>query len=160
MDEPQPHSYSIRKSQGDIFTDGFEVMRLSGTRSAVIESVELTGASGLELLGAAVVGPERRLGAVTTFEVWPVTPSLVGAPVVDAIGAEITPVSRDSAGWELLLGLRVTADSTVASRAGVRVNYRIDGEHFTVVREAMIHVCTATDQLVHGRCPTPDPAVE
>lgn len=157
LQAPLPHGYSTIARPGDMFTDGFEVLRLSGNQDAVIEDVRLVGARGLELLGARLAPPDRGFGSVQALASWPPRGAFKDVKMVNAMGATITPVKQDRAGWELLLGVKVTGEPDAPLiRDGIQIDYRVGDESYTTYRPAQLVVCTADDQLREdGFCPLP-----
>lgn len=151
---PPAHGSSVTLPVGTEFTDGFEILSLSGDTAAVIDSVELVDSPGFELLGTRLVSPARKLGFVQFVRGWPpASGSLRTAPVILAEGATITPtILNDGAGWELLVGIRVTG-SGLLRRAGLKVDYTVGGEKFTATFPAEMVVCTDPRYEVRGRCP-------
>ena len=151
---PNRTAYSVLARQGDEVTDGFEVLHLDGDRSAVIESVRLVGAEGLELLGSKLAPPDRSIGAVQYMPTWPpADPQIDRASLVDATGARITPAT---AGYELLVGMRVTGQNE-ASRVGIRVDYTVGSKKYTIVLPAGVELCLSAE--AHRRpssCRVPD----
>lgn len=147
-----PHGWSTTQRVGATFGDGLEMLRLTGQQDAVIKSVSITGDDGLKLVDARLAGPDRET-AVQRFPTWPP----VGEyrrwvkPMVPAEGATITP---DPAGWELLLGLKVTRPGYLV-RDSVRVEYEVGGRTYVRDFGGQLVVCTSPDMEVNGECPFP-----
>lgn len=153
MHVPAAHGGAVTLRTGAVFTDGFEILSVAGDKPATIESVSLVGNGGLELLGAKVAPPDRRVGFVQFLQGWPpIGPALRGTRLTDAVGASITPTAPGTAGWELFVGIRVTG-AGVVKRDGIRVGYTVAGEHFTATFPARLVVCTSRFQEVRGHCP-------
>jgi hypothetical protein len=115
-----------------------EVLRLEGSSSATIETVELVGAPQIQLLGAVLLPPGRELGSIQVVYRWP--PRDRDIQESDLIPAEGATIDGNKAGWELFLGLRVE-EVGQADRAGVKVEYTVDGERFATVLPAFLRVC-------------------
>jgi hypothetical protein len=155
MSPPNPHGWAITKGVGETFTDGFEVLRLRGDRPAVLDSVALVGSEGLELVGFRLAGPDRSMGAVQLVDNFPPRDPML-SDVRPANDTTITPVSKSgSIGWELLIGIKVVEEGYHV-REGVRVDYTVDGERFSVVHPAQLVVCTSEKYHKRGDCPFPD----
>jgi hypothetical protein len=63
MDLPFDHGWSTAIRHSETFTDGYEVLRLKGDQPATVTKVQLTGAGGLEQVGAKIASPARRCSA-------------------------------------------------------------------------------------------------
>ncbi len=103
-----------------MFTDGWQRLLARGHAEVVVESVELTGSRGLELLDVLYAGPDRKIGSIQVMSGFPSRHRALG---------ELTPVEGASVpagdmGLELIIGLRVTRDG-FAVRRGIRVHYRV-----------------------------------
>ncbi len=156
---PLEHGYSLSMARGSTFTDGFEILRLKGDRPAVIESVEITADSGVEMTGAMLAPPPRENAAVQVLKGWPPThDALDESTFVDAVDATIQPLSREPMGYELLIGLRVTGEGFLVRQA-VTVTYRIEDTRYQVVFPAVISICTGPKyEKPNGQCPFPEEA--
>jgi RTX calcium-binding nonapeptide repeat (4 copies) len=141
------YGYSDRDfTVGDRFTDGFSVLYLTGDQPAVIDDVRLIGNRGFKHLGTMIVGPGREIGAVQMVRHWPPTSyDYGGGDVIDAEGASISPVGRNSWGWELLIGM---APHNVGhnARAGFAVSYTVGGVRYRHEEYGEIVIC-AKDAL-------------
>jgi hypothetical protein len=141
---------------GKPFTDGFNVLELSGDQDAVITSVELVDAEGMEIVGAEIAGPDRGYGAVQHFKGFPpndYAPLDPGA-IVSAEGATLSP-GGSVGGYELLIGIR-PVKSGFLERKGVRVNYTVDGEEFSRVLPSKLYVCSGDGKVdLEKRCKPP-----
>jgi hypothetical protein len=150
------HGYSVTVAPGESFTDAMETLTVSGDRPAAIESVELVGGKGLEVLGFSLLRPERKVNLSWRPQYPPAddTGFLDPTLIIPGEGAVIRPhVTR---GWELLLGLKVTRPGPLW-REGVRINYSVDGKRYSQVLPAQLSVCTSDDQYdAEGRCPAED----
>lgn len=155
---PNPHGLSYTQPRGKVFTDGLEILWTTGDEVAVIESVELVGSRGIELVGAMVAPPPRAYGSESIIKSWPpVADRLFDAStLVDAVGAEIGP-GRGSGGygWELLVGLKAVEEG-VLFRKGIRITYTVDGDRYEAVLPAELTICTGPEHEVRGRCPFVD----
>lgn len=154
---PRPHGWSITLRSQSVFTDGFEVLRLKGAKAAKLESVELTGAKGLELVGFSVAAPGRNYAFVDYVPSWPPPDSgpFRGVQIQEGVGALLKPsTDPQDEGFELLLGLRVTARDGYGTREGLRISYRVGGKRFTLRWAAELAACAKASARVHGRCPT------
>ncbi|GAB3777681.1 hypothetical protein GCM10027601_01590 [Nocardioides ungokensis] len=144
---PDPHAWAQAISAGESFTDGLEVLRLRGAPSAVLTDVALVGDPAIELRGAMLVGPGREEGAIQVIDSWPPDDfELDESAMVEADGASI---SDDSAGSELLLGLRVKSAGTF-DRVGIRIGYEVEGVQYTTFIPAFLRICAT-----HGK---PEPS--
>jgi hypothetical protein len=150
IDLPYAHGWSATKPVGHVFTDGAEILRTTGDAVAVIESVELVGSRGIEMVGAMVAPPPRRYGTEVSIDSWPpVRRQLFDEEtLVDAVGAEF---GSDQAGWELLVGLKAVEEGVVF-RKGIRITYTVDGELYEAVLPGELTICTGPDYEVRGRC--------
>ena len=80
-------------------------------------------------------GRARRSSPVLRWSGIP--PSLDESALLEADGATI---SDDSAGSELLLGLRVKSTGTF-DRVGIRIGYEVEGVRYTTFIPAFVRVC-------------------
>lgn len=154
---PDPHGWATSDAGvGDVFTDGSEILDLAGDQNAVIEDIRLVGDEGLELVGAKIVGGDRKIGAIQYNKDFPPTnePELDDAVFYDAVGATITPEAVNPGGWELLLGIKATEEGNLV-REAIEVDYRVGEEKYTVSWEALLGVCTSPEYEVDGKCPLP-----
>jgi hypothetical protein len=155
MDPGNPHGWAVTAPVGHPFTDGMEVLRLTGDQPAVIKDVRLVGNEGLELVGAKLASPERGIGWVQyRAEFPPNNDPVLDVDLVDVVGARITPLASDNGGWELLLGIRATTDGYLV-RTGVEVDYRVGANNYTVLLPAHLAVCTSPAHQRDGGCPLP-----
>ena len=150
---PNTHGYTTSVKTGDVITDGFEVLHLTGSRKATIDDVRLPDAKGFELLGVKLSSPDRPIGSVQITRNWPpVDPQLPPETITDAIGATITP--HDD-GWELLIGMKITGSGYLI-RDGLIIDYTVDGRGYTARFPSQVVVCTdASVENKQGRCPAP-----
>lgn len=138
---PFDHGYVARYGEGDVFTDGFERIRLSGSRPGVLEKVELVGpdVDRLEIVGVLLAVPERDLGS---YQVAPGYPPR--HPEVEALGtlveAEGAPLATGKVGSVMQIGIKVL-DPGLLVRTGVRIYYTVDGERYTALLPGAISVC-------------------
>ena len=115
---------------GDQFTEGLSVLQLKGEHAAVINDVQLMGNRGFHHLGTMVIGPGREIGAVQIVRHWPpASDDYGGGEVVPAEGASISPLSENSWGWELLIGMSPTKFGRNV-RAGFAISYTVAGVRY------------------------------
>jgi hypothetical protein len=145
------HGYAITVAPGHTFTDGLESLVIRGDKPATLNSVELVGAEGMEILGYKLVGPERKVNG----QWWPGYPPK-GRQLQQALVVPSTSAIRphEPGGWELLLGIKVTKPGPLW-RDGLRYTYTVDGVRYTKTVPAQLKVCTSTAQEVDGSCPPP-----
>jgi hypothetical protein len=154
LNRPNAHSWAFSQPVGAVFPDGLEILRLNGDREAVIESVELVGDGGLELVGVRLSPPGgRSIGSVQFMPGFPPRDHEIHQ-VVPAVGTTITPIGQDPQGWELLVGMRVTRDAYLV-REAIRVTYTVDGKRYAQVLPAGLAVCASPRHEVDGECPPP-----
>lgn len=154
MDPGNPHGWAITEPVGDPFTDGMEILRLDAGQDAVIEAIRLVGDPGLELTGAKLASPERGIGWIQYHDRFPPANDSLDVALIDAVGATVTPQAEDQGGWELLLGIRATAEGYLV-REGVEVDYRVGQKEYTVLLPGHLAVCTSPDFERNGECPLP-----
>lgn len=158
LSQPPEHGWATYASVGATFTDGLEVLYLEGDREAVIRNVELVGNDGLELVGAHLAPPGRKLAAIQRIDGWPpLDPDL--PETRDAIDATITPTRtgdwKQEQGWNLLVGVRVT-EAGYLIRDGIRITYEVGGREYERELPAELVVCTSREMLNrNGDCPFP-----
>ena len=139
------------------FTDGLEVLRLKGASSARITDVSLIGSHRIALLGAVLLPPGRQLGAVQVVDSWPPEDREIDeSALVEARGARI---DDDPAGWELLLGLKLT-NGRAADRFGVRIEYETHGATHLAVLPAFLRICASTPPRASAACDPPSDWLE
>ena len=153
IDGVSGHGYSFSHSAGEAFTDGFEVLDVEGDEPATVESVELLGSRGFDLLGAMFVGPGREIGAIQLLFHWPPVPQdFGGAEIIEAEGATLSTESENSWGWELLVGMSAAREGRV-TRDGVAVSYTVGGVRYRAELRGEIIVCSSPrSQDNQGRC--------
>jgi len=152
------HGGSISLAVGDKITDGDEMLRVTGDEAAVIDAVWMEGDSGLRLIDAMVVGPERResYGVVRR---WPLH-RVFGAIPQPAVGATIAPIPGEAPlAYELLLGIEVIEPGYLI-RDAVVIDYHVGDRHYRWRQVAQLVVCTDRSMLVDGLCPPPDDGAE
>lgn len=155
---PKPHGISTAALEVDqVFTDGFEMLVVTGEEPVTIKEVTLTGAdSQLELVGAKVAGEERTENIAWDAAFPPAVPDL--GPLADAEGAVLLPQSQQPTGhagftdYELLLGMRVTAPG-VWKRTGVRILYEAGGREYLWESSAELIACTKDHSDDGESCP-------
>jgi hypothetical protein len=151
------HGWAMTLPEGDVFTDGLESLVITGGRPAVLDSVELVGSDGLEIVGVMLAGPERAINSNYYPDFPPADPKLDPKLVIPAEGATLRP--HEEAGWELLLGLKVTKPGPLF-REGVRINYTVDGVRYSRVLPEQLAICTSKDQEAHEGCMPPEDHLE
>jgi hypothetical protein len=146
------HGYAITVAPGHTFTDGLESLVIHGDKPATLDSVELVGADGMEVLGYKLVGPERKVNG----QWWPGYPPR-GRELEQRLVVPGTTTIRphEPGGWELLLGIKVTKPGPLW-RDGLRYTYTVDGVRYTKTVPAQLKVCTSTEHEVEGSCPPPE----
>lgn len=154
--EPPPHGWSVAASSGQAFTDGFEVLLLDRDGAATIKSVAIDGDAEIELVGALLALPEKRLiGAVQYDSNFPPRDPDLGpsASFVEAAGARLErrPAATDdqNIGYELLLGLRVSEQGRY-TREAVVVTYESGGSTRQLRIPAELVVCVEMDDAGCG----------
>lgn len=146
------HGYTVTVAEGDTFTDALESLVVKGKKPAVIDSVELVDAEGLEVVGYQLVGPKRTINLQYIPGYPPKDPDLDQSLVVPGD----TPIKPgETEGWELLLGIKVTKPGPLW-RGGLRYLYTVDGVQYTKTIPAQLKVCTSPDQEINGECPPPE----
>lgn len=140
---PDKHGYIVRYEVGEVFTDGYERVLLTGSRPGTLERVEIVGPNvdHFEMVGVLLAGPDRRTGSVQAypgFSAHPTYPHTRGlGKLVPAEGATLAP---GEVGSVLQIGLKVLKPG-LAIRSGVRLYYTVDGEKFTSYQPGAIVVC-------------------
>lgn len=153
LKSPPAHGWATTQPVGQPFTDGLEILHLSGDTPAVIESVTLVGDSTLKLVGVRLASPNRTIASAQKLPWPPVSDEM--PEILPAIGATITPESQNRMGWPLLVGIKVT-EPGYHVRNTVRVEYTVAGERYVQELQAQLAVCTSTDMEVDGNCPFPE----
>lgn len=133
---PPDNVYYPDYEQGDVFTDGWQRLLVKGDERAVVESVELTGSNGLELVDVLYAGADRKIGSVQVMPRFPPRRRALGQ-LMPVEGATVPPGDM---GLELIIGLRVTGDG-FAFREGVRIRYRVGQTRYVVDFPSGIAVC-------------------
>ena len=156
--QPNEHAWTTYEPVGHTFTDAMEVLSLSGTRPAVLDSVKMLpgkNRAGLKLVGVRLAGPSRG-GNVQKMPWPPRDPELVASSVGPAIGTTIAPASSGvGESWELLLGIKVTQPGYLVRR-GIEVDYHVGDQHYSDVIPAWLAVCTQARYSHFKRdCPPP-----
>lgn len=140
---PDQHGYLVRYSVGDVFTDGFERVKLAGDRPGVLERVELVGpgVDHFELLGVLLAGPQRKTGSVQVYDGFtdePTGPSVEGlGKLVPAEGARL---ATGKVGSVLQIGLKVVKPG-IAIRTGIRIYYSVGDTQFVSYQPGGIVNC-------------------
>lgn len=133
---PPDNVYFPTYERGDVFTDGFQSLMVRGKNPAVVQSVEMVGVEGLELIDVLYAGPDRKIAAIQVMDGFPPHRRTLGklAPVE---GATVPPGNM---GLELIIGLRVTNDG-FAYREGLRIHYRVGDTRYVTEFPSSIAVC-------------------
>lgn len=141
--ESVEHGMVAEGEAGSTFTDGFEVLQLSGQESATIVTVEsVGGAATFRQLGAMLAGPDRKFASTTYYRTYPPTDRALGE-LVPAEGAVLQPKdeTRNGMAYELLVGYEIVDDSRVGYRSGLEVTYRVGDELFLWESPARLLYC-------------------
>lgn len=148
-----PHGDAVKQLGGGEFTDGMELLQLTGGVSAIkILRVRLIEPRGTSYLGSKVIGPQRK---VFQFFVSRGFPSRFGVGAKDAVGATIGPNPR---GWELLVGAKASRTG-FSSFKGVEVDYETpDGHRFRQELLGEVLICADRSVLKAGECRPPGQA--
>lgn len=56
---PFDHGWSTTMEPGEVFTDGYEILHLTGDQPATVTDVRLVGADGLRLVSAKIAGEAK-----------------------------------------------------------------------------------------------------
>jgi hypothetical protein len=142
MQPSNAHGWIIRGETGKRFTDGFEVLEVSGTKPATITSVRsIGGSTALKFLGAKIAGPGRKL-TYERLQGWPPTKAALG-PLSDAVGARLLPrkQTRLEMGYELLVGYELEDASKLVMRTRLEVNYTVAGKDYVYRIPGSLIVC-------------------
>jgi hypothetical protein len=155
MQIAKAHGWAWSVPVNQTFTDGLETLTLSGDMPGIISKVELVGDDALELVGAKIAPPPRRIAFSQVFEKWPPGGKLVFDPatLVDIPGAEVGSEDDSPMGWELLLGIRATQPG-VHLRTGIRIYYTVGEKDFVAEIPAELQVCAGAG-LDPADCPLP-----
>lgn len=148
--EAPEHVSAIPVPAGSTFTDGLEVLKFPGaTGTPQLTSVKLVGAKGMKLVGVLVAGPGRS-STVNYVDHWPPT----GDGGIGDIRPFHTPLVANSAGWELLLGIKATGTGYL-TRDGLQINYEVNGTEYSRFLPAKLALCTSRKALASDSCPFP-----
>ena len=144
------HGWATTHPVGEPFTDGLEILKFPGAHdAAVLESVELIGADGLEVVGVSLAGPDRRFGSIMHLDGYPPRD-----PDLSDVRPSDTAMTPDEVGWQLLLGIQATEPGYL-TREGLRITYSIDGQTYEREYAAHLAVCTSQKYWQDGECPLP-----
>ena len=143
---PQKNVYYVRAESGEVITDGFQVILVSGSADIEVDHVELSDdASGFELTGVLYAGGSRQFGSVQLAKGFP--PNLPGqGPLLPVGGATVAP---GRVGIELLIGMRVNRPGFLV-REGIRVYYTSGGHRYFVDYPSSVVVCP--NSLTYEEC--------
>jgi hypothetical protein len=146
------HGYSLTVAEGETFTDALESLVVEGDKPAVLDSVELVDAEGLEVVGYQLIGPERKVNLdwVPGYPPRERDDEHLDESLIVPGDTPIQP--KETNGWELLLGIKVTQPGPLY-RGGIRYTYTVDGVQYTKTVPAQLKVCTSPEHLVDGYCP-------
>jgi hypothetical protein len=121
---------------GDVVSDGFQELLLTGREPVVVDSVEQLGVTGdLEVLGVLYAGARRKAGSIEISPGFPPSNPMFG-PLLPVVGAEVPP---GGLGLEVVIGLRV--GEGFSARTGLRVHYHQGGTRFVSDLSAGIAFC-------------------
>ncbi len=150
---PHLNGFVVRYEVGDVFTDGYQRVKLEGDQPGVLEKVELVGPGmdHFEVLGILLAGPKRRTGALTAydgFSAHPTDPIARGfGKLVPAEGARLPPGGhRDVV---LQIGLKVVKPG-LAVRSGVRLYYTVGGKKYMAYQQGSMVLCP--DDMTSEEC--------
>ena len=150
-----PHGWAVAVKPRHTFTDGLEILRLTGDEPAVIEDISLVADEGLTLVDSALLGPSRPIGGVQFVNEWPpVNDPDIGKEPLLPLHTPITPITEDPIGWELLLALRAERPGRF-ERAGIKITYTVGGRRYSTLRPAKLAVC-ATPTPETTECEPPE----
>lgn len=156
LQEPSAHAWAYELPVGTVFTDGLETLDLAGSKPATLVDVTLVGDPGLQLVGVSLAGPERPFASIQLIEQFP--PQHRDLPsqvlVADALGHQLTPLSVDDMGWQLLLGIKV-AEPGRHVRSAVEVTYEVDGDTYIERLPAALAICGSEDGATGQDCDLP-----
>jgi hypothetical protein len=135
---PFEHGYVVRYGVGQVFTDGLERIKLTGSQSAVLRRVQITGPSvdHFQVVGVEVAGPHRRIGSWEVSDGFPPHKPGLGK-LVPGVGAQLAPGLMGSV---LLIGLKVVKPG-LGIRTGVKVYYTVGDRKYVAVLPASIANC-------------------
>ena len=140
---PLVHGWSYRTEVGIAFTDGLEILAVSGDEAAIIDGVSFEGDPALELVGALIAPPPRPVSSTQVVKRWPPVQRCCVKPetLIEAVGAQIGPGqgARGQA-WELMLGIRVT-EAGRHHRTGVVIDYHVGDTSYRTTFPAELEVC-------------------
>jgi hypothetical protein len=133
----EPHWWWHEARQGDVFSDGLEILRIHGSELATIDAVTSHGGdNAMTFLGARLGLP----GRPDDFnQLMPGFPP-VAVPKryqTDAVGARLEP----GKGYMLILGYRVDDEDALDQRTSVTVDYTIGDTQFSADIPAGIYSC-------------------
>lgn len=140
---PNQHGYVVRYKVGEVFTDGYERIKLSGNKPAILERVELVGPGmdHFEVVGVLLAGPHRRVGAVQVYDGFSAhPPDPIGRQLGKLVPAEGARLAPGRVGSALQIGLKVVKPG-LAVRAGVRLYYTVGDERYTAYQPGAIVNC-------------------
>jgi hypothetical protein len=132
---PFRHGWSKAAPVGHVFTDGMEVLEVTGSESIHVTDVRIEGEDELDLVGALMVPHVNRDGIQQYFPNFPPEKQLDTVPVV---GATIAPTG--SPGFELLLGIRANEAGRFI-RSAVIIDYTVGAKRFVARLPAELVVC-------------------
>ena len=133
---PPWNVYYLYPTAGDVVSDGFQQLLLTGREPVVVDSVEQLGVTGkLEVLGVLYAGARRKAGSIQISPGFPPSNPMFG-PLLPVADAE---VPAGGLGLELVIGLRV--GDGFAARTGLRVHYHQRGTGFVADLPAGIAFC-------------------
>ena len=133
---PPWNVYYLYPTAGDVVSDGFQQLLLTGREPVVVDSVEPLGVTGnLEVLEVLYAGARRKAGSIQISPGFPPSNPMFG-PLLPVADAE---VPAGGLGLELVIGLRV--GDGFAARTGLRVHYHQGGTGFVADLPAGIAFC-------------------
>jgi len=133
---PPWNVYYWYPTPGDVVSDGFQELLLTGQEPVVVDSVEQLGVTGdLEVLGVLYAGARRKAGSIQISPGFPPS-NLLFSPLLPVVGAEVPP---GGLGLEVVIGLRV--GDGFSARTGLRVHYHQGETRFVSDLSAGIAFC-------------------
>lgn len=152
---PEKNRLGMSVSAGEPFTYGLAIVFNTGSRSAVLEDVELVEATpGFQILTKEAAGADRRFGAIAGDRTYPPRHPRPGrlAPLA-GFPVEPETTTNGQKGVEIVLGLRTPGPGTFRFQ-GLRVTYRVGAARYSTVIPHALRACAVTGHHGNGwpRC--------
>jgi len=139
---PPEHGGVLVVPRAKAFTDGLEVIQVTGHSPIEIVDVGVLGATpGLEFLGARLGFQPNGTVAYQLLDGFPPADKKF-VRIVPAVGATLEPLADSAHPPELLIGMRVNT-SGVSSRKSIYVDYEAEGRRYRAIFPAELVVCSA-----------------